>query len=152
MGGEIIIDAQVSNSPIFIKTSTAERTFLSGSIVIENIVLNNVPIAVIDGDGTTLLEGTNGTTVIDQWVQGNVYKGTNPTGVYEQQSLTKPKKPANLLKNGKVLGRPRNQYDNYAPSRKRSRLLPLLCCCSSLIEAGLQNSSTSSPTERKGMV
>lgn len=117
VGSESIIDAVVTNTPIFIQTTTSEPTFLSGSLVIENIVLNNVPQAVADGNGTTVLAG--GTTTIRQWIQGYVCSGTNGC-TYVQKTLTPPTKPAGLTSGGRVFGRPRNQYDNYAPSREFS--------------------------------
>lgn len=108
----------VTNTPIFLETSTAEKTFLSGSLVLENIALTNVPKAIVDGAGTTLLTGSTGSTTVAQWIQGNVYVGTSGTVKYEQTSTTKPTKPASLTANGKVFGRPRPQYEAYAASRK----------------------------------
>ena len=71
-GAETIIDAVVTNTPIFVKTSTAQNT-LAGSILLDNIVLNNVNTAAVqDGNGKTLLAG--GSTTIRQWAQGEVLK------------------------------------------------------------------------------
>lgn len=112
----------MTNTPIFLETSTAERTFLSGSLVLENIALTNVPKAIVDGAGTTLLAGTSGSTTVPQWIQGNVYSGTSGTVTYEQVSTTKPTKPSSLTANGKVFGRPRPQYEGYAVSRAHPSL------------------------------
>ncbi|KZT57414.1 glycoside hydrolase family 55 protein [Calocera cornea HHB12733] len=118
VGGEVIIDAQVYNTPTFIKTTTAQRTSFAGGIVLSNIQLNNVPVAVADPDGTVL---AGGTTTIQQWAQGNVYTGTSATPHYQQASLTPPYKPSSLLDStGRIFGRSRPQYADYAVSQFQS--------------------------------
>lgn len=117
IGAESILDAVVTNTPIFLTTSTAARTFLSGSLLLENIKLSNVPKAVVDGAGTTLLAGSAGSTTIAQWVQGNTFTGSSSSVSYKQASLVPPTKPASLTADGAVFGRTRNQYEGYAPSR-----------------------------------
>jgi len=103
------IDAVVKNTPIFIQTSLASPTSLSGSIVINNARLTNVPIAVGVKDGATVLAG--GTTVIKSWGQGNVYQGTNPVGTYKQNNIPAHAKHPSLLDSfGRIVGRTRPQY------------------------------------------
>ncbi|KZO98353.1 glycoside hydrolase family 55 protein [Calocera viscosa TUFC12733] len=118
VGGEVIIDAQVYNTPTFINTTTAQRTSLGGSIVLSNIFLSNVSEAVADPMGTVL---AGGTTTISLWAQGNVYTGTSGAPHYQQASLTPPNKPAALLDStGKIYARSRPQYPDYAPSQFQS--------------------------------
>ncbi|TFY57372.1 hypothetical protein EVJ58_g7056 [Rhodofomes roseus] len=74
VGGEAIIDAVVSNTPVFVRSSV-HTTSLAGSLVLNNVQLTNVPIAVGVLNGPTILPG--GTTTIESWVQGNVYQGAN---------------------------------------------------------------------------
>ncbi|KAJ6608597.1 pectate lyase superfamily protein-domain-containing protein [Mycena sp. CBHHK59/15] len=45
VGAEAIIDATVTNTPIFVRTSTASNGKLGGSLVLNNIKLTNVPTA-----------------------------------------------------------------------------------------------------------
>ncbi|OBZ70776.1 Glucan 1,3-beta-glucosidase [Grifola frondosa] len=77
IGAEAIIDAVVTNTPIFVRSSQPSNGILDGSIILNHIQLNNVPTAVGVVGGAVVLNG--GTTTIDSWAQGDVYTGTNPT-------------------------------------------------------------------------
>ncbi|KAF7295343.1 hypothetical protein MIND_01073700 [Mycena indigotica] len=116
VGAEAIIDATVSNTPIFVRTSTASGGRLSGSLVLNNVKLTNVPTAVGVAGGAVVLAG--GTTTIASWGQGNVYTGTSSSGRFVQASISTASKPASLLdSSGKIFGRGRPQYENYAVSQ-----------------------------------
>ena len=67
IGAEAIIDATVTNTPIFVRTSTTSKSQLQGSLVLNNIHLNNVPTAVGVVGGATVLSG--GTTTIQTWYE-----------------------------------------------------------------------------------
>lgn len=111
-GAEAIIDATVTNTPIFVRTSTPSSK-LDGSIVINNAKLTNVPTAVGVVGGATVLAG--GTTTIASWAQGNIYTGTNPTGRFAQGSITAANKPSALLdSSGRIFGKTHPQYADYA--------------------------------------
>ncbi|KAF8130464.1 exo-beta-1,3-glucanase [Mycena galopus ATCC 62051] len=115
VGAEAIIDATVTNTPIFVRTATASDGVLinAGSLVLNNIELNNVPTAVGVVGGAVVLAG--GTTTIASWAQGNVYKGTSGTGKFTQGTISTPSKPAVLLaSSGKIFGRSHPQYATYA--------------------------------------
>ncbi|KAJ7702297.1 pectin lyase fold/virulence factor [Mycena rosella] len=118
VGAEAIIDATVTNTPIFVRTSTPSSGKLigAGSLVLNNIKLNNVPTAVGVVGGAVVLAG--GTTTIASWGQGNVYHGTNAAGTFTQGTLATPSKPAVLLdSSGKIFGRTHPQYAGYAVSQ-----------------------------------
>lgn len=116
VGAEAIVDAVVSNTPIFVRTSTASNGRLGGSIVINNAKLTNVPTAVGVVGGAVVLAG--GTTTIASWGQGNVYTGTNPTAKFTQGNIAAANKPASLLDgSGKIFGKAHPQYANYAVSQ-----------------------------------
>ncbi|KAJ7771682.1 exo-beta-1,3-glucanase [Mycena metata] len=115
VGAEAIIDATVSDTPIFVRTSTASNGVLinAGSLVLNNIKLTNVPTAVGVADGSVVLAG--GTTTIASWGQGNVYSGSGSTGQFTQGTIPSPSKPAVLLdSSGKIFGRGHPQYATYA--------------------------------------
>ncbi|OCH86564.1 exo-beta-1,3-glucanase [Obba rivulosa] len=115
VGGEAIIDAVVSNTPVFVRSSVA-TTSLAGSLVLNNIQLTNVPTAVGVVGGATVLAG--GTTTIDSWGQGNVYSGTSSTAQFVQASIPAPTKAASLLDSaGRIFGRVHPQYEDYAVSQ-----------------------------------
>ncbi|KAJ7632169.1 exo-beta-1,3-glucanase [Roridomyces roridus] len=110
VSGEMILDATVTNVPIFIRTSTSSNGQLigAGSLVLNNIRLNNVPTAIATVQGAVVLAGTSGSTTIASWAQGNVYKGTNPAGTFTQGNIASPSKPAVLLDSaGNVFSRGR---------------------------------------------
>ncbi|KAI5124386.1 hypothetical protein M0805_008989 [Coniferiporia weirii] len=113
VGAEAIIDVVATNTPIFLRTSEASSGSLAGSIVLNNIKLNNVPTAVGVVGGAVVLNG--GTTTISNWVQGNTYTGTNSAGSFVQKSLTAPAKASGLLdSSGRIFGKTHPQYENYA--------------------------------------
>ncbi|KAJ7872688.1 exo-beta-1,3-glucanase [Mycena leptocephala] len=94
VAAEAIIDATVSNTPIFLRTS-ASGGQLDGSLVLNNIKLINVPTAIGLFSGDVLLAG--GTTTITSWAQGNIFTGSDGTGTFTQDDIAAPNKPAALL-------------------------------------------------------
>ncbi len=115
MGSEVLLDFTVSDTSIFVQTTTAQPTF-AGSIYIDNARLTNVPIAVAVENGATVLAG--GTLTITSWAQGNIYSGSQASPNYVQSNITPPSKPAGLLDStGKVYGAGRPLYESYAPSQ-----------------------------------
>ncbi|CAK5270966.1 unnamed protein product [Mycena citricolor] len=118
VGAEAIIDGTISNTPIFVRTSTASNGRLGGSLVLNNIKLNNVPTAVGVAGGAVVLAGSSGSTTVASWAQGNVYTGTNGAGNFTQGPIAAPRKPGSLLDgSGKIFGRMHPQYANYAVSQ-----------------------------------
>jgi len=114
VGAEAIIDAVVTNTPIFVRTSTSSSS-LAGSLVLNNIQLNNVPTAVGVVGGAVVLAG--GTTTIESWGQGNVYSGTSSSYSFTQGNIAAPNKAGSLLAGGKIFGRTHPQYEDYAVSQ-----------------------------------
>ncbi|KAH9934691.1 glycoside hydrolase family 55 protein [Fomitopsis serialis] len=112
-GSMAIIDATASNTPVFYRTSEASNGTLAGSIVLNNIVLNNVSAAVSVLNHTeALLEG--GTMTIDSWGQGNVYSGTSGSATFTAGDITGPSKASSLMAGDKIFGRTIPQYEDYA--------------------------------------
>ncbi|KAI0746044.1 beta-1,3-glucanase [Earliella scabrosa] len=111
-GGEAIIDAVVSNTPIFLRNTSPSNGVLHGAVVLNNIKLTNVPTAVGVSDGTVLLRG--GTTTINSWAQGNVYTGTNSTGRFIQGTIPAINKASSLLDSaGRIVSKGHPQYVDY---------------------------------------
>jgi glucan 1,3-beta-glucosidase len=106
----------VTNTPIFLRTSEASNGQLAGSIVLNNIKLNNVPTAIGVLGGTTVLSG--GSTTIDSWVQGNVYSGTSGSKTFTQGNTVPVQKSSSLLDSaGRIVGKSHPQYADYATSQ-----------------------------------
>ncbi|KAF9218921.1 glycoside hydrolase family 55 protein [Gyrodon lividus] len=113
VGSEAIIDSVVTNTPIFVLSSTASYGRLAGSLVLNNIGLINVPTAVGVVGGATVLAG--GTITIASWGQGNVYSGTGGQKTFVQGNIVSVNKPSVLLDNsGRIFGKAHPQYANYA--------------------------------------
>ena len=101
------------NTPVFIRNSKPSNGSLAGSLVLNNIQLQNVPTAVGVVGGQVVLAG--GTTTITSWGQGNIYSGTSSTAKFVQSALAEPQKAGSLLDgSGRVFGRSHPQYENYA--------------------------------------
>ncbi|KAF8584104.1 glycoside hydrolase family 55 protein [Ramaria rubella] len=113
VGAEVFLDVEVTDTPIFIRTSRSTRNSLAGSILVDNAKLVNVPTAVAEASGFVVLQG--GDRTIALWAQGNVYNGHTSDAQFTQGDLTPPHKSHSLLDSkGKVLGRSRPQYADYA--------------------------------------
>ncbi|KZT68172.1 glycoside hydrolase family 55 protein [Daedalea quercina L-15889] len=111
-GAMAIIDATASDTPIFYRTSEASSDALAGSVVLNNVALNNVSTAVAVLGGSEVLAG--GTTTIDSWGQGNVYSGTGGAATFTSGTVPAPTKASGLLAGGKVFSRTIPQYEDYA--------------------------------------
>ncbi|KAH9476326.1 putative glucan endo-1,3-beta-glucosidase [Psilocybe cubensis] len=112
-GAQAIIDAVVTNTQIFVRNSQPSNGRLAGSLVLNNVRLNNVPVAVGVVGGAVVLNG--GSTTISSWGQGNIYRGTNPSGSFIQGNIPAPNKDASLLDSaGRIVARTHPQYAEYA--------------------------------------
>ncbi|KAJ8699458.1 hypothetical protein PTI98_002571 [Pleurotus ostreatus] len=116
VGSEAIIDVEVRDTPIFIRTSVSSQGQLRGSLVLNNIELNNVKTAVGVASGEVLLQGGKH-KIIDTWAQGNIYS----TSVYHkfvQAEVASPYKPASLLdKHGRIVSKMHPQYEDISADR-----------------------------------
>lgn len=111
-GAQAIIDADVSDTPIFVRTSKPSPGSLAGSIVLNNVKLKNVPVAVGVLNGGTVLPGSAGTATIAAWAQGNVFHGTSPTPNFVQNYIPTPNKNPTLLgPDGKIVSKAHPQYE-----------------------------------------
>ncbi|QRV92157.1 exo-beta-1,3-glucanase [Ceratobasidium sp. AG-Ba] len=116
VGADVIVDAVVTNTPTFLRTSGSAPSSLAGSIVLDNVKFSGVTNGVVDGSGRVVLAG--GDKTIRQWAQGNVYTGTGTSPRYVQAAINAPAKPTSLVDStGKIFSKSRPQYLNYAPSQ-----------------------------------
>ncbi|KAG8718155.1 hypothetical protein FRC09_013091 [Ceratobasidium sp. 395] len=113
VGADVIIDAVVTNTPIFIRTRLPPPQIPS---LVRFSSITSVTSGVVDGSGGVVLAG--GDKTIRQWAQGNVYTGTGTAGKYVQATINAPAKPSSLVDStGKIFSRSRPQYVNYEPSQ-----------------------------------
>jgi glucan 1,3-beta-glucosidase len=108
----------INNTPIGIRTLTNSNGSLHGSIVINNMKLNNVPSAIAVADGTVILAGSTGTATVASWGMGNVYSGKNSQGHFVQGNIPAGNKDASLLDStGRIFSRGHPQYSTYDVSQ-----------------------------------
>ncbi|KAF3048908.1 exo-1,3-beta-glucanase [Didymella keratinophila] len=109
VGSVVIIDSVITNCPTFVDQAWTLSTSPTGAgqLTLQNIQLNNVPVAVKGPNGATVLAG--GSTTINTWGQGNRY---TPNGPQKYQGIfTAAARPAGLLDNGKFYSKSKPQYE-----------------------------------------
>ncbi|EHK19381.1 glycoside hydrolase family 55 protein [Trichoderma virens Gv29-8] len=113
-----LIDSSITGTPVGIKTSFSANQSppTANSLIVENLSLNNVPVAIQSASGATLLAG--GTTTIAAWGQGHQYVPGGPTTF--QGSITPNSRPASLLSGSKYYTRSKPQYETLPVSSFRS--------------------------------
>ncbi|KAE9367654.1 glycoside hydrolase family 55 protein [Stipitochalara longipes BDJ] len=116
VGSMILIDSSITNTPIGIITaydppSSALPT--AGSLIVENVELNNVPTAV-QSNGNTVLVGTTGSSTIAAWGEGHEYSPTGPKSF--QGPFTPNFRPNSLVNDGKYYVRSKPQYNTLSTS------------------------------------
>ncbi|KAK3381661.1 pectate lyase superfamily protein-domain-containing protein [Podospora didyma] len=115
-GSVTVFDSSFTNVPVGIKTAwtTSSTPATAGSLVLENIALNNVPVAV-QGPSGTLLSGSGGAVTITAWGNGHSY---TPTGPREFSGAVSPNaRPGVLLgADGRYYTRSKPQYENLPAS------------------------------------
>jgi glucan 1,3-beta-glucosidase len=112
VGSVTLIDSSITNTPIGITTAYDAPSSVpatAGSLIIENLLLNNVPIA-IQSDNNTILAGTPGTTTIAAWGEGHEYTPSGPKSF--QGPFTPNSRPASLLNGTVYYTRSKPQYNN----------------------------------------
>jgi glucan 1,3-beta-glucosidase len=109
LGSVTLIDSSMTNTPVGIITgfTSTSQPATADSLIIENISLNNVPVAIQEIGGATLLAG--GTTTIAAWGQGHEYTPNGPTRF--QGAFTPNTRPASLLSGSRYYTRSKPQYE-----------------------------------------
>ena len=69
-----ILDSEIINTGVGIKyASPSSAQYVANSLALERIRLENVPKAIVNGTGATVLPGTPARTMIENWGRGNRY-------------------------------------------------------------------------------
>lgn len=111
VGSVVLLDSSITNTPVGIMTAydTTTVPVTANSLILENVVLNNVPTAIRFTGGATVLQGTSGTTTIAAWGEGHQYTPTGPRRF--QGPITPNSRPASLTSGGKYYARSKPQYN-----------------------------------------
>ncbi|KAH8716967.1 exo-beta-1,3-glucanase-like protein [Phaeosphaeriaceae sp. PMI808] len=110
VGSSMLVDSEINNTPIGLTTSRTDSSqpAAGGSLYLENVKLNNVPVAVLGPNGT-YLQGSTGASVISAWADGHRYLPNGP--VKARGPIAPSKRPASLLDaSGKYYARSKPQY------------------------------------------
>jgi len=115
-GASVIADATFVNVQYAIQTSTNQPSAYQSGFVLDNAQFTNVSFAGV-ADINNVIALTGGTKTVPQWVQGSVYSGSSNTYSYVRGPTNAFSKPTSLLESGKIVSRPRPQYEAYDPSQ-----------------------------------
>jgi glucan 1,3-beta-glucosidase len=109
VGSVTLIDSTFTNVGVAILTawSTTSNPATAGSLIMENISLNNVPVAVKGPSGTML---AGGSLTIAAWGNGHSYGTSGPTK-FSGPIAANPR-PGSLVANGRYYTRSKPQYEN----------------------------------------
>lgn len=108
VGSVTLLDSSITNTPVGIITgwSTSDTPATANSLILENVILSNVPVAVQQVSGATVLTG--GSMTIAAWGEGHEYTPTGPkifSGIFTPNS-----RPASLLSGSNYYTRSKPQY------------------------------------------
>lgn len=118
VGGVVLFDSEINDTPVGIWTAhSANSTPPSGgSLILENVALNNVSVAVLGVGGTTVLPGSAAATTIDAWGQGHSYTA-NSGPVSFQGEITANSRPESLTSDSVYYSRSKPQYEDIPASQ-----------------------------------
>ena len=111
VGSVVLIDSEINNTPIGIAISrdSTSTPATGGTLVLENVRLDNVKVAIQAPGGKTVLLGPSGANTISGWAEGNVYLPNGPTAF--QGTFTPSSRPAALTSGTDYYERSKPQYE-----------------------------------------
>ncbi|CRG91076.1 hypothetical protein PISL3812_08124 [Talaromyces islandicus] len=114
VGSITVLDSVFTNTGVGIKTSHSASSLpeSSGSIILENVSIQNVPIVVQGADNETTLAGSDGT--ITGWGEGHSYTPGGPKSI--EGNITPITRPKSLVQGGGFYARSKPQYQSYSAS------------------------------------
>jgi glucan 1,3-beta-glucosidase len=115
VGSIVLIDSAISNTPVGIKTvydgDQTPGTYASPSIVLENVIFENVPI-ILQNSSHVIIQGPYGSSAISAWAEGHAYTPTGPESIQGPISPNAP--PSSMLSsNGRFYSQSKPQYASY---------------------------------------
>lgn len=117
VGSVTFIDSVISNTPVAILSAHNASSLppTAGSVILENVRLNNVSIAVKGPGSSIVLRGTNGTRIISGWGQGHSYTPRGPRNF--EGPISPSFRPSSLLKGTSFYTRSKPQYEKVPLSK-----------------------------------
>lgn len=117
IGSVTIVDSYFKDTPLAFNTShdASSSPAAGGSLILENIKVENVPIIVKRPGGVTALQGSTGVLTVPAWGQGHSYAPNGPKDF--QGPINPPTRPASLLSGNAYYQRSKPQYADLAVSQ-----------------------------------
>ena len=118
VGSVTFLDSSFSDTLVAFKTShdLSSSPATGGSLTLENIQFDKVPVVVEGPNGATVLQGSEAPITITAWGQGHAYTPDGPNNF--QGPLTSPfPRPAALLSGGKYYQRSKPDYADIPASQ-----------------------------------
>jgi glucan 1,3-beta-glucosidase len=119
VGSVTLVDSTITNTPVGIITgwSAGDSIATANSLILENLILSNVPVAVQQvSNSATLLAG--GSLTISAWGEGHEYNPTGPKTL--SGSFTPNSRPASLLSGSNYYTRSKPTYQTIPVTSFRS--------------------------------
>ena len=116
-GSITLLDSVISNTPVGLVTARTANSNppAAGSLIMENVRLNNVPTVLQGPNNAVVLAGTSGSTTISAYGQGNAYTPYGPNKL--NGNFAANSRPASLLgSGGNYYSRSKPQYGNVPTS------------------------------------
>ncbi|KAI1633111.1 putative Exo-beta-1,3-glucanae [Biscogniauxia mediterranea] len=119
VGAVVFIDSEIKNTPIGVATARngSSSPDSGGSLILENVALENVQIAVLGGKSTTLLRGATEPRTIAAWGQGHSYFTEEHEKTVFQRSMTPNRRPESLTVDSKFYQSSKPKYEDLPVSQ-----------------------------------
>ncbi|KAI5926494.1 putative Exo-beta-1,3-glucanae [Camillea tinctor] len=114
VGAVVFIDSEIKNTPIGVVTARNGSSLpdSGGSLILENVALENVQVAVLGAKNTTLLSGATEPTIIEAWGQGHSYFTEDHEKTVFQGSMTPNQRPESLTVDSKFYTSSKPKYED----------------------------------------
>ncbi|KAI1864522.1 uncharacterized protein JN550_008809 [Neoarthrinium moseri] len=118
VGSVVLIDSEISNTPVGILTARSEDStpVSGGSLILENLSLNAVDVTVQGPNENVILGGSSGLSKIDAWGQGQSYTAATGRTTF-QGTFTGNNRPASLTSGSDYYSRSKPQYEHVPASQ-----------------------------------
>lgn len=117
VGAIILIDSTITDTPVGVVTAWTEDSQppTAGSLSIENVDINNVPVMVHGPNNGVYLAGTTGRSTVGAYAQGHAY---TPEGPEETQGPIPPiQRPRSLLTGSRYRTMSKPQFERVRVNR-----------------------------------
>ncbi|KAI1497729.1 putative Exo-beta-1,3-glucanae [Biscogniauxia marginata] len=119
VGAVVLIDSEINDTPIGVATlrNGSSLPDSGGSLILENVALNNVQIGVLGGRNTTLLRGSMQPSIIEAWGQGHSYHTEEREKTVFQGSIKANHRPEPLTVGSHFYDRSKPNYQGLPASQ-----------------------------------